>query len=103
MFLSFVMTLYPDQADPSYNYSHMTCRACIQLPLDVDGIDTSIDTQMLKKPHIVLFRLSALYNGRKPYIGTLNKYRGGIFSGFCAEIFCKYIMIERLALYSIIQ
>ena len=52
LFLSFVMTVHPDQADPNINYSRMTCRSCITLPLDVDGIDTSIDTQMLgKKPY----------------------------------------------------
>ena len=47
-FLSFMMTVHPDQADPNCNYSCMTCRSYIQLPLDVYGIDVSIDTRMLK-------------------------------------------------------
>ena len=63
----------------------MTCRACIKLQLNVDGIDASIDTKMLKNSHILLFQLVALDNFRKPDIGTLNKDRGGIFSECCAE------------------
>ena len=47
-FLSFIMRVHPDQADPNCNCSHMACRACVQLPLDVDGIYSSIDTQILK-------------------------------------------------------
>ena len=44
-----MMMVHPDQADRNCNYSCMTCRDCIKLPLDIDGIDTSIDTHMLKK------------------------------------------------------
>ena len=47
-FFPFMMTVHPYQADPKCNYMSMTCRACVQLPLDVDGIDASIDNQMLK-------------------------------------------------------
>ena len=65
----------------------MTCRACIKLPLDVDGIDASIDTHMLEIPHILLFHSAALDNGRKLDIGTLKKDRGDIFSECCAESF----------------
>ena len=64
----------------------MTCRAWLQLPLDEDGINSSIDTQILKKRNI-LVHLVALENGKKTYIGTLNKDRGDIFSECCAEIF----------------
>ena len=49
-FLSFMMTVYPDQADPNCNYSRVTCRACIKLPLGVYWIDDVIDTHMLKNP-----------------------------------------------------
>ena len=79
------MTVHPYQADPNLNYIFMTCRACIQLPLDVAEIDSSIDIPMLKKK--LLFHLAALDNGRNPDIGTLKKYRGEIFLECCAEIF----------------
>ena len=48
-FMSFMMTVHPYQSDTNYNYSCMTCRSCIQLPLDVDGIDSIIDTHILLK------------------------------------------------------
>ena len=86
-FLSFMMTVHPYQADPNFDYSCMTCRACVQLPLDVDGIDASIDTQILKPPHILLVHLAALDNDRKPGIGALKKDRGEIFSECCAKSF----------------
>ena len=65
----------------------MTCRACVQLPLYVDGIYNSIDTQTMKIPHILLDQLAALDDEKNPYIGTLKKYRGDIFSEFCTKIF----------------
>ena len=71
------------QAHPKYKYSCMTFRECIQLPLQVYGIDAIIDTQMLKTHHIILVHLVDLGNGRKPYIGTLKKEMGYIFSEFC--------------------
>ena len=58
----------------------MTYRPCVQLPLDVDGIDARIDTQTMKTPHGLLVKLAALENLRKPDIGTLKKKRGGVFS-----------------------
>ena len=88
-FLSFIMIVHPDQADTNCKHSCMTCRVCVQLPLDVDGIDASIYTQMLKTPHNILFRLKALDNGRKPDIGTLKKDRGDIFSECCTENFME--------------
>ena len=81
------MTVHPDQADPNCKHGRMTSRACFQLPLGVDGIDASIDTQILKTPHDLLVHLSELDNGRKSDIGTLKKDRGDIFSEFCAESF----------------
>ena len=87
LFFSFMMTVHPDQADTNCNYSRMTCRNCVKIPLDVDRINASIDTKMLKKPHDVLVHLAALYNGRKLDIGTLKKDRGDIFSECCAESF----------------
>ena len=61
--------------------------ACIQLRFDVYGIDTRIDTPMLKKSHNIIVHLAALDNGRKPDIGTLKKDRCDIFLECCAEIF----------------
>ena len=93
--MSFVMMVHQDQADPKYNYICMTCRECIQLPLDVDGIDSIIDTHMLKKTHILLAQLAYWDNGRNPDIGILKKYRCDIFSECCAEIskenFLRYV------------
>ena len=34
-FLSFVMTVHPDQSDTKFKHDHMACRAYIQLPLYV--------------------------------------------------------------------
>ena len=48
IFLSFMMTVQPDQDDPDCKYSRMTCRACVQLSLDVDGIYASIYNKMQK-------------------------------------------------------
>ena len=53
----------------------------------VNGIDTIIDTQVLKFTHILLVHLATLDNGRNPDIGTLKKDRGEIFSECCTEIF----------------
>ena len=76
----FMMKVRPYHAHPNCKHSRMPCRACIKLPLGVNGIDASIDTQILKPPHILLVELAALDNGRKPNIGSLNKDRGDIFS-----------------------
>ena len=65
------MMFHPDQANPKYNHSHMNCRACVQLLLDLDGIDAIINTQILKTPHILIVHLVYLDHGRNPYIGTL--------------------------------
>ena len=75
-----MMTVQPYQADPNCNYSHMTCSACIQLTLDIYGIDAIIYTQILENPHILLVHLAALDNGRNSDIGTLKKDRGEILS-----------------------
>ena len=78
--------VHPDQADPNCNYSCMACRDCVQPPLDVDVIDYSIDTKILKNTNYILVHLTALDNGRKLDIGTLKKDRVDIFSECCAEI-----------------
>ena len=73
LFLSFMMMVHPEQADTNCNHSLMTCRTCVQIPLDVDMIDSSIDDKILKTPHIILVHLAALGNGRKSDIDTLKK------------------------------
>ena len=75
-FVSFMITVHQYQADPKFKYSNMTCRACVQLPLDVYGIDDNIDTQIMTSPHIRLVHMVPLDNGRNPDVGTLNKQRG---------------------------
>ena len=47
-FVSFIMTVHPYQDDPNCKQIRMNCRAYAQLPLDIYGVDASIDTQMLK-------------------------------------------------------
>ena len=43
-FLFLMMVVHPDQSDPICKHIRMTCRACVQIPLGLDGIETSIDT-----------------------------------------------------------
>ena len=74
-----MITVHPYQADPNLKHSRMTCRDCVKLPLDVDGIGDSISTQMMKTLHDLIFHLAALDYGIKPEIGTLKKNRGDIF------------------------
>ena len=57
----------------------MPCRACVNIPLYLDGIDARIDTQIQKNPHTILVHLEDFYNGRKQDIGTLKKERVDIF------------------------
>ena len=57
----------------------MNFKACVQLPLYVDGVDSSINTQILKPPHDLLVHLEALENGRNPDIGTFKKEKGETF------------------------
>ena len=51
-FLSFMMMVHPSQYDTKCKQICMTCREFIQLPLYLDGIDSSIDTKTLT-PHIL--------------------------------------------------
>ena len=76
-YLLFMIMVHPDQVDPKYKHSRMTCRDCFEPPLDLYGVDAIIDTKMLKNPHIILFPLGALDNGINPDIVTLKKKRRG--------------------------
>ena len=73
------MIVNPYQAGPKCKHGRMACRAFVKLPLDVDGVDAIIDTQLLKTPNIILVNLVASYTGRNPDIGTLSTDRGDIF------------------------
>ena len=77
--LSFMVTVHPDQADPKCKQNIISCRSCVKLPLYIDVIDGSIDIKILEPPHILLFHLADLENGRNPDIGTLKKDRGDVF------------------------
>ena len=82
-----MMTVHPDQDDPNCNHSQMNCRACIQLPLYVDGIYASIDTQMLKIPYSSI-PLGVFFDNRiNPDTGTFKKEKREIFSGCCTKTF----------------
>ena len=99
-----MMTVHTDQADPKCKHSHMTCRVCFQLPLDVYGVDASIDTQIIKNSHIILVHLVDLDNERKPYIGTGKKERGEIFSECCTKSFkWKFLRYVNGLLFGIIK
>ena len=69
----FIMMVQLDQADLNCKNSLLTCRACVQLLLDVNGVDAIINIQMLKTLHGLLVHLAAFDNGRNPDIGTLKK------------------------------
>ena len=75
-----MMMFHPDQDDTKCKHNCMTCRACVKLPLDVDGIDDSIGTQMMKPPNYLLVYLADLDYGKNPDTGTFKKERGCIFS-----------------------
>ena len=77
--MSFMMMVHPYQADPNCKHIRMDYRSCVKPPINVDGIDTRINIQMLKTPHGILFHLAALENVRKPEIGTLKKDKGDIY------------------------
>ena len=55
------------------NHNQITCRACVQIQLDTDGVYAIIDTKMLKPPHNLLFNLVDLDYERNTYIVTLDK------------------------------
>ena len=65
----------------------MTCRACVWLLLDVDEVYAIICTQILKTPNFLLAHVLDLNNNIKPDIGTLKKYRGGVFSEWLTKSF----------------
>ena len=75
-----MMMVHTDQADPKYKHSCITCRSCVQLTLDIYGVDARVYTKILKTTHILLVHLTALENGINPDIGTIKKDRGDIFS-----------------------
>ena len=87
------MTVHLDQADTKYKHNHMTCRACVKLPLYVDGIDASIESRILKYHHNLLVYLAALDYGRNPYIFPLKKEMGDIFSEYCTKSFKLKILL----------
>ena len=79
MFLYLMMAVQPNQDDPKFKYSHMSCRARVKGPLDENGIYAKIDNQIMNTPHDILVHLASLEESLKTDIGTLNKYRGGVF------------------------
>ena len=61
--------------------------ACVQFPIDANGIDSSIYIEILETHHGVLFHLAHLDSLVNTVIGTLKKERGDIFSDFFAGRF----------------
>ena len=70
---SFVMTVHPNQADPKFKYIHMTCRACVQIPLYENWTDNIIENEILDTPHDILVHLTALKNGRNQALSSSRK------------------------------
>ena len=68
-----MMMVYLDHVNPNRKYSNMDCRACVQLPLDLYGVNPSIYNQTLKNPNVILVHLEASENSRNPDIGTIKK------------------------------
>ena len=98
------MTVQPYQADTKRKHGHMNCRDCIKLPLGVDGIDDSIDTQIMKTTRDLLVHLAALDNVRNPDIVTPKKVRGGIFSECFAENFkAKFLCYVNEVLFEMVK
>ena len=64
----------------------MTCRSYVKTPLDVCGIDVSVDTKMMKPPQYFLINLADLDYVRKPDIGTLKKKREDIFQNAAIKL-----------------
>ena len=84
--MSFMMRVHSVQSDANYNYSRITCRDCIKLPLYVDGIYMpALKLQLLKKT--IKCRLENLDIGKNSDISTLKKYRDDIFLECGAESF----------------
>ena len=67
------MAVHQDQPDSYCKHRFMTFRACVKLPIYVDGIDAIINTQIMKTPHYIIVHLTSLYHERKPEAGTLKK------------------------------
>ena len=65
--MSSMMTAHLDQSDTNWKHIHMPCMDCVKLTPYLDGIDTSIDTQMMKTLNILLTHLEYLYNGLEEY------------------------------------
>ena len=79
-FLYFIITVDPDQADPNCKHSRMNCRACVQLPLGLYGINSIINTQIMKTSHDLLSHLADLEDRINPDIVTLKKKKGDTLS-----------------------
>ena len=92
-FLYFVMMFFPYQDDTKFKYSHMSCRVCVQLPLDTNAIYSNINNQIPNTPHVLLVCLSDFYNGRNPDTFTLNKYKGYLSSEFFIDIFKAVLLL----------
>ena len=69
--IRYFLVVNDDQDDPKCKHSSMTCRACVKLTLDVDGIDAIIDTQILNTPQDLLVNLVNLDHRKKLDTGTL--------------------------------
>ena len=50
-FVSFMITVHQNQVDTKYKHSSTIFRACVKLPLNINGTDACIDTQITKKTY----------------------------------------------------
>ena len=49
-----MLAVFPDQDVPKFKYSHTTCRAFVQPPLDTNGVYDIIENKIINTPHDVL-------------------------------------------------
>ena len=69
-----MILFHPYQIHPKYNHICITVRVCVKNPFDESGIYVIIYNQNINASDDLLVHLLNFSNGRKPYVGTLNKY-----------------------------
>ena len=100
IFLLFLIMVHPYQADTNSKHSHIIFKACVQLPLYVYGIVTSIDTQMMTPP-ILFYCNWRLWTMGESHILTHSRNRGDTyFQNNPPEALNKYSYVMSMTYYS---
>ena len=72
-YLSFVVIFFLYKANSKRTCKCINSRLCVTLPLDENGVYSSINSQIPNAPCNLLVHLSDLDNGINPNIGALKK------------------------------